>query len=171
MAEGRPPFHRINQGRHDTFAIFEADGVDVVAFERRGKRGGRVAADQDEHPRRRPPYLASRLANAVVLQRMQTGDPDEAGPHPTHPGFEAGSKTEVRHRRLMAAVAEGRADVFEPKRLDAEERSETKPLIPGVGSQEEYPHVALPCEACHPLARRLLCKTRRWVGGIWQRIP
>jgi hypothetical protein len=101
---------------------------------------------------------------------MQTGDPDEAGPHPTHPGFEAGSKAEVRHRRLMAASAEGRADVFEPKRLDTEERSETEPLIPGVGPQEEHPHATLPRATRHPSAARLLCKARKEVGDISRRI-
>jgi hypothetical protein len=62
---------------------------------------------------------------------------------------------------MVTASAQGGTYVFKAERLDAEERSETEPLIPGVGPQEEHPHATFPRARHHLSEVRPLCKTMK----------
>ena len=52
-------------------------------------------------------------------------------------------EAQVDDRRRVAAGAQGRRDVFEPQRLDAEEGPEPEPLVARVGADQQNVHRVL----------------------------
>ena len=103
---------------------------------------GRVAADEDERLRREAADLPRGLEDAVVLERVHAGDPDDLRARPADLRTEAVSETEVHDRGLVAAGDERGGEVLEPERLDAEKRSQAEPFVARVGAQKENVHGA-----------------------------
>ena len=147
-AEHGHPFERgplpdgIDQCRNDLLPVVEADRVDLVDFERGRVAHRRVPADDHENPRRRPPDLERGLSNPVVLQGVRAGDADDPRPRPPHPRGRAGTKAEIRHRRIVTVGAQRRPDVLEAQRFDAKERTEPEPLVSRFRSKEKNIHIA-----------------------------
>ena len=81
-----------------------------------------------------------RLDHAVVLEGVHAGDADHPRTRPAHPARHAAAEAQVDDRRVVAALAQGRGDVFEPERLDAEERPQPEPLVAGIGAHQQDVH-------------------------------
>ena len=103
-----------------------------------------MSTDDDEGVRHELPHSPGRLHDPLVFKGMKAGDADQAGPASTDPGGEAGAEPQVGDGHGVSPHPEAGPEVFEPQRLNPEERAEAEGVVARMGAQQEDVHVSFP---------------------------
>ena len=143
LAQRSSRLEGVRDPRHGPLAIVENHGIDWILQERMWIRCRGVAADDDGHAWRELSNLTGQCHDVVGFERVHGRDADQAQRRKTSRSellVERAGESQIGDGRRVASGFERRGDVLHAEGLDAKERAEAEPVVPGYWTQQEYVH-------------------------------
>ena len=98
----------------------------------------------------------------VRFERVHAGDADDRRARVAQKTIDRSAVSEISNRRSVPSHLERRGDVLEAERLDFEERTETKTIVPGHWTQQEDVHTRT-----REAIIQLSSGSKRGVWSVW----